>query len=353
MILVDDQLKTKLSSVTFSDLFAGIGGFRLAFESFGARCVFSSEINQNCQRVYELNFFDKPFGDITSIPEDNVPHHDILCAGFPCQPFSISGKQKGFNDQKTGSLFFEIIRIAKHRQPKVILLENVKNYLTHDSGKTLDKTVASLKNIGYSVFHSLLNSSKFGIPQSRNRLYFVCFRNDLAVSNFHFPTGTRIPARLLQFCLPDSSTKKFIISRNDITINDTKLSESLFNNFPLKPIRIGTVNKGGQGERIYHEDGHAITLSSAGGGVGAKTGLYKINGKIRKLSPRECARISGFPDSFVIHPKESESYKQFGNTVIVDVIQHILLEIIKTRIFESAETQNKPVKKIPATSNLI
>jgi DNA (cytosine-5)-methyltransferase 1 len=323
-----EEYKNKLSQYKFIDLFAGIGGFRLALESFGAKCVFSSEWDKDCQKVYFENFGDKQKGDITKIHEMDIPQHDILCAGFPCQPFSISGKQLGFKDTR-GTLFFEVARIAKYHSPKLLFLENVKNFERHDNGRTLKVVLNTLNEIGYDAYYSVLNASLFGVPQKRERIYILGFRKDLAVKNFVFPSGANKPVKLIDFCLPDEETEKYVIKRNDVTIKKyLKLEVSLNGDYPQKPIRVGIVNKGGQGERIYHECGHAITLSAYGGGVGAKTGLYIINGKIRKLAPRECARVSGFPNWFNLSLSDAKCYKQFGNTVVVNVLQYILEKIV-------------------------
>jgi len=157
---------------SFSDLFAGIGGFRIALESFGGKCVFSSEWDHYAALTYEHNFGEEPTGDITKIDEKDIPYHDVLCAGFPCQAFSISGKQGGFNDTR-GTLFFDIARIAKYHKPKVLLLENVKHLVRHDNGKTLSTITRVLFDIGYEVFYEILDASDFGIPQSRKRVFFV------------------------------------------------------------------------------------------------------------------------------------------------------------------------------------
>lgn len=329
MITVDKEYIDCLSNYKFIDLFAGIGGFRYAFESFGAKCVFSSEWDKNAQEVYYKNFKEYPAGDITKIDEKKIPSHDILCGGFPCQAFSISGKQKGFNDAR-GTLFFDIARIALYHKPKILFLENVKQFDVHDNGKTLSTVKNILDEIGYRVFTKVLNVSNFGLPQKRERIYIVCFRKDLEINYFKFPLSINKPVKLKDIVLPDEETKDYVIKRDDIKLKDNlKINKELFLNYPLAPIRLGKVNKGGQGERIYHEYGHAITLSAYGGGIGAKTGLYLINDKVRKLAPRECARLQGFPDSFIIHESKSQAYKQFGNSVAINILQYIIIEIIK------------------------
>lgn len=339
MLAISKEKYSALSNLTFIDLFAGIGGFRLALDSFGAKCVFTSEWDEHAQKVYKENFKDEVAGDITKIKEEDVPKHDILCAGFPCQAFSISGKQQGFDDAR-GTLFFDVARIVKYHQPKILLLENVKNFETHDHGKTLQTVKQILEektllNLGYSIFYQVLNASNYGIPQKRQRIYILGFRNDLGITNFDFPKPIRTCSKIKDLTLSDKETEKYIIKRTDIILDDArKIEGNIKGSIINKAFRIGIVNKGGQGERIYSENGHAITLSAYGGGVGAKTGLYLINGKIRKLAPRECARVMGFPEDFKISKSKTQSYKQFGNSVVVDVLQYILKEICNQKILE-------------------
>jgi DNA (cytosine-5)-methyltransferase 1 len=303
--------------------------------SFGASCVFASEWDKYAAETYEENFKLKPHGDITKIDEKNIPSHDILCGGFPCQAFSVSGKQKGFEDTR-GTLFFDIARIANYHKPKVLFLENVKNLAKHDEGKTIKIILNTLENLEYKVYTKVLNTSNFGLPQNRERIYIVAFHQSVDSTSFKFPLASNISV-CLQDILEKEPKNVKVITRNDIEMNKkSHVFDSLFaEHEPIqihktnKPIQIGKVNKGGQGERVYHPAGHAITLSAYGGGVGSKTGLYWIDNQIRKLTLRECARIQGFPDDFKIHPTASQAYKQFGNSVSVNVLQYILIEISK------------------------
>lgn len=320
--------KHTLRGLKFIDLFAGIGGFHHAFSSFGATCVFSSEWDKYAQQTYEMNYGILPEGDITQIHEKDIPHHDIICAGFPCQAFSISGKQRGFEDAR-GTLFFDVARIAKYHKPKLILLENVRNFEKHDNGNTLKTVKAVLNDIGYDVWHKVLNASFFGLPQNRERIYIVAIRKDFNIKTFNFPNPTYDQVCLRDIILADHETEKYIIKRDDMAVDESKIpQQSLFNDLPLRPIRIGTINKGGQGERIYSDLGHAVTLSAYGGGPGSKTGCYLINGRVRKLAPRECARVQGFPDDFIIPVSDAQAWKQFGNSVPVNVLKHIVQSII-------------------------
>jgi DNA (cytosine-5)-methyltransferase 1 len=320
-----------LKGLKFIDLFAGIGGFHQALDSFGAKCVFASEWDKHACLTYETNYGIKPEGDITQIAEAEIPAHDILCGGFPCQAFSISGKQNGFEDSR-GTLFFDIVRIVKFHKPKVLFLENVRNFENHDNGNTLKVVEKTIKGLGYDLKYKVLNASNFGLPQNRQRIYFVAFRKDLMLGSFKFPTPTNEKVALLDFLETDPKDLK-IIDRPDIKINKEYLTKYIsFKevDYPNRPIQIGIVNKGGQGERIYDPIGHAITLSAYGGGVGSKTGLYRVGNVIRKLTPRECARVQGFSDDFKIVSSQSQAYKQFGNSVAVNVLKAILRQIVNT-----------------------
>lgn len=315
--------KKVLQGYTFIDLFAGIGGFRLALESLGARCVYSNEWDKFAQQVYFSNFGEIPDGDITKVDEKNIPDHDILCAGFPCQAFSISGKRLGFEDSR-GTLFFDVARIVKEKKPKVVFMENVKNFAVHDNGKTLEVVTDTLKALGYNFFYRVLNALDFGVPQKRERIYMVCFRNDLDV-NFCFPKPVDLHKHVEDVLLDD----KYIPPEMYVNRRDVQYNSIADNKYCDHTIRLGIVNQGGQGERIYSTKGIAITLSAYGGGVFAKTGGYLVNGRPRKLMPRECARLMGFPDSFIIANNRNQAYKQFGNSVVVDVLQYIATQIGK------------------------
>lgn len=309
-----------LHDYKFIDLFCGIGGFHLALSSFGAKCVFASEKNKAACDVYNKNFSIQPRGDITKIKCKEIPPHDILCAGFPCQPFSISGNKKGFSDPN-GKLFYEVIRIARYHKPKVIMLENVKNLEVHDEGKTLETIRNELKSIGYNTFSAVLNASDFGVPQARKRIYITAFKKSLKVNNFVFPRGNG-NYKILKDVLQKRVAKRYYIT-NEYTI-DKEIENKNFRSNKL--VRIGKIGLGRQGERIYSIQGQSTTLSSQGGGVGGKTGMYLVNGKVRKLCPRECARLMGFPDDFILAKTDSTCYCQFGNSVVVNVLQEIIKE---------------------------
>lgn len=237
MIEIKEQL---LENMSFIDLFAGIGGFRLALESLGGHCVYSNEWDKYAQSVYFNNFGDVPEGDITQVDERNIPNHDILCAGFPCQAFSISGKQRGFEDSR-GTLFFDVARIVKEKKPKVVFMENVKNFATHDNGHTLEVVKATMEELGYKFYQKVLNSVNYGVPQKRERIYMVCFRKDLDIDSFAYPKAFPLTRHVEDFLLKDEiELKELYIDRPDTVFNDT-----IDNQYSSKPIRLGTVNKGG------------------------------------------------------------------------------------------------------------
>ena len=322
MITIQDQ---DLKGLKCIDLVAGLGGFRIALESCGAECVYSNEWDKFAQEVYQMNFGEIPEGDITQVNENTIPDHDVLCAGFPCQAFSISGNQRGFEDSR-GTLFFDVARIVKAKKPKVVFMENVKNFATHDNGKTLQVVQNTMEELGYTFYQKVLNAVDYGIPQKRERIYMVCFRKDFPITNFSYPKPFELNRFVEDFLLEDESlVKDLYVERDDTIYNGVQDSS-----YSKKSIRLGIVNKGGQGERIYSTKGIAITLSAYGGGVFAKTGGYLINGKPRKLHPRECARIMGYPDSYKLCQSNSQAYKQFGNSVVIDVLQHIAVEIGKS-----------------------
>lgn len=336
----------------FIDLFAGIGGFRIGGQSVLGTCVFSSEWDKYARRAYFMNFGQVPFGDITKFTESveslgRIPSHDVLCGGFPCQAFSISGKQGGFKDPR-GTLFFEIYKIAKHHKPKVLFLENVKNFAKHDSGNTYKAVKHSLEEkmkeetngeVFYKVSSAVLNASDFGASTKRERIYMVAVRNDLVKDNKkwkkwtnHFEKLNKNKTYEPRYLHHDIQTdeeigqellKKLTLKRNDFRYSKVSHVES------PKPIRIGIMGKGGQGERIYSIKGHAITFSAYGGGAASKTGAYLINKKVRKLTPTECAKAMGFDgmDVNIYDVPLLQRYKQFGNSVVVNVVEAIFKEI--------------------------
>jgi DNA (cytosine-5)-methyltransferase 1 len=320
------------SPLEFIDLFAGLGGFRVALESLGLKCVFSSDIDKDAQDAYEENHGDRPAGDIRNISAEEMPRHDVICAGTPCQSWSIAGKKLGFKDPTRGTLFFEMVKIAAHHRPPVLFLENVPNLKSHDDGKTIAVMVTSLEAIGYKVHHRILNASDYGCPTARERIYLVCFREDLDVKNFEFPPPTGVDTCLRDFLLPDSETGKYVSDREFVFRDSFSREEDMFGKAvrTQAPVRIGNLRgMTGQGCRVYSDTGHAVTLTRAGGGVGGSTGLYLVNGKVRKLAPRECFRIMGYPDSFKMPANDRKAYHLIGNSVAVPVLREIFKKVLE------------------------
>lgn len=318
-------------SLEFIDLFAGIGGFHIGLSNLKAKCVFASEIDKQTCETYQENYGITPYGDITKIDEKDIPSHNILAAGFPCQAFSINGKKLGFKDSR-GTLFFDVARIAKYHKPKIVILENVENFTTHDHGRTLAVVKATMEEIGYSFNYAVLNASRYGVPQSRTRVYMVCL---LESNGFEFPSEIYSQICLRDILLPKEDTKDLEIDQSTVILEEKefKNEQGLFGLESIQePVRIGHINQGRQGERIYADWGHAITFSSHGGGIGAKTGLYLVggrNGVVRRLHPRECARAMGFPETFKLHKSRSACWRMFGNSVVVPLVQRIAEKAIK------------------------
>jgi len=229
---------------------------------------------------------------------------------------------RGFGDAR-GTLLHEVLRLAHSRKPAVVLLENVRNYLSHDGGQTHSSTLRLLEQCGYSVYFQVLNSSDYGVPQKRQRLFYVCFRKDLQVSSFSFPEPSKRSVCLedILLCDDDPCLQSLYIERSDLRMKE------LPNAPENRPLRIGTVGKGGQGERVYSPMGHAVTLSAYGGGIGAKTGMYLVKDRIRRLHPQECRRLMGFPEEFKLHQRFNVCYKQFGNSVVIPVVEAIVKKI--------------------------
>lgn len=298
----------------FIDLFCGVGGFRVALQKQGHECVFACDIDGKVQEAYRANFGDIPAGDITEIPEKSIPPHDILCAGFPCQSFSISGKHKGVNDPR-GRLFYDIVRIAKYHKPYIMLLENVKNILTIDNKRVIETIKKEINEAGYNIHYDIHNASLYGIPQKRERVYFVCILKGEGIK-YHKPKETYKEIYLENIVIDNRKCDGLFVDRKDMEYS-TKPQEP-----QLKPIRIGYVNKAHQGERIYSVKGHAVTLAATTGGAGANTGLYLVDGQVRRLHIDECKKIMGFP----IRHKVSngrEGYKQLGNAIMPPMVERV------------------------------
>ncbi len=308
----------------FVDLFSGIGGFRLAGESLGGRCVFSCEIDKTAQEVYYKNFGDIPYPDIRKLSKFDIPDFDILFAGFPCQPFSIAGLKVGFEDLRNGDLFFYIIRILKYKKPKAFILENVKNFLSVNGGEDLSIAINTLNSLGYKVYFSVLNSKYFGVAQNRERLFIVGIHKDFK-NDFYFPKGNKDNFLVLEDILDDDKN----ISIELLYDGDYQRVKDDLNGKVFKPYKVGIVNKGRQGERIYSIKGLSITISYSTGGVFSKTGGYLTPQGIRKLTVNEVKRLFSFPEDFSFGDiSYSRAISLLGNSVVVNVVKTILQNIV-------------------------
>lgn len=322
----------------FIDLFAGIGGIRLAFQNLGGKCVFTSEWDTYSKKTYEANFGEVPFGDITKISEKEIPDHDILLGGFPCQPFSIAGVSKknalgrahGFLDETQGTLFFDVARIIKYKKPKAFLLENVKNLVSHDKGKTFTIIKETLKELGYSIYFKVLDGQYF-VPQHRERIIIVGFSDD-------FFKGKET------FEFPKMEDKKFAI-RDILEDNvDPKytLSDKLWN-YLQEYAKKHKAKGNGFGFGLTDLDGVSRTISARYYKDGAEILIPQDGMNPRRLTPRECARLQGFPDSFLIPVSDNQAYKQFGNSVVTPLIQAVGKNLIKEILKTNDPTKSKVV----------
>ncbi len=308
----------------FIDLFAGIGGFRLAFQNLGGKCVFTSEWNPFSQKTYEANFGEVPFGDITQIDENNIPNHDILLAGFPCQPFSIAGvskkislgRQHGFKDEAQGTLFFDIVRILEAKRPKAFMLENVKNLVSHDKGNTFRVIRGALEEIGYSIHYQVLDG-KYYVPQHRERIIVVGFDKNIFKGEEQFT----FPAK------PESNYKLKNILESVIPEKYT-LTDKLWNY--LQGYAAKHKEKGnGFGFGLADFEGVTRTISARYYKDGSEILIPQEGKNPRRLTPRECARLQGYPDNFKIPVSDNQAYRQFGNSVVTTMIQAVGGNIVK------------------------
>jgi DNA (cytosine-5)-methyltransferase 1 len=338
-------------SYKFIDLFAGIGGFRTGFERNKCNCVFSSEIDEHAGEMYQANYNEKTFKDITKIDEKEIPNHDILLAGFPCQPFSIAGEKKGFNDTR-GTLFFDIERILKAKRPKAIVLENVKYFKSHDSGNTLKVVLNALENIGYTTSWQVLNAKDFGVPQNRERTIIV---GSLNAIKFDFNKLKRKQPSFIKDILEDDNGQIEYLDEREYTLIQTPKKQPsglIFVGYRNKKIRtkgtrentnhLSRVHK--QPNRIYSSDGTHPTLSA-----GESSGRYFVyhNKRVRKLTLKECYRLMGFKDDFKLIGAKSKLYNRVGNSIVIPMVEEIALQVKKQILTKTDEIiqSKKPLKQ--------
>jgi len=312
----------------FIDLFAGIGGFRIPLQEFGGKCVFTSEIDKYAKITYEHNYGEYPFGDIREFTSPNllneeldslIPDHDLIAGGFPCQPFSLAGVSArnslglshGFDDLNKGNLFLDIVRIASIKRPKVLFLENVSNFKSHDKGKTFEMVKAIVEDdLGYSFNWKIINSNPL-VPQSRKRFYIVCLRDK---SKFEFPEIAG-PALPLKSILQNSVNIKYTISDKLWAGHRNRTQRNLKRGVGFTAFAVDINKPANTLVARYYKDGKECLIPQEGSNP-------------RKLTPRECARLQGFPESFIIPVSDTQAYKQFGNSVAVPVIRKIVEKLI-------------------------
>ena len=327
---------------TFIDLFAGIGGMRLAYESAGGHCVYSSEWNKYSQQTYYANFGEQPEGDITRVDENSIPDHDILVAGFPCQPFSIAGVSKkqslgratGCEDKTQGTLFFDICRILKAKRPKAFMLENVKNLCSHDRGRTFKVITESLDELDYEVYYQVLDGQNF-VPQHRERILIVGFDRKRYGKDigFSFDLTPVEPRPVMRDILENTVEEKYTLS--------DKLWDYL-QGYAAKHKAAGN----GFGYGIADPDGVSRTLSARYYKDGSEILIEQDGKNPRRLTPRECARLQGFPEEFKIPVSDTQAYKQFGNSVVVPLMSNVA-RLVASKVKEmdlKNETQQIPEK---------
>ena len=301
-----EQKKNENCSPKFIDLFAGIGGIRTSFESIGGGCVFSSEIDPHAQYTYYSNYGVVPFGDITKIDAASIPDHDLLCAGFPCQPFSHIGKREGFEHPTQGTMFHEILRVIDVKKTRVLFLENVPGIINHDDGNTLNVIISELEGRGYNCFHTVLNASDFGVPQNRKRFYLVAFLDKV---DFKFPSPPMIQSNIGDYL--ESDVSGYSISKH-------LQGSYLFKKDDGRPNLIDRETKGS-----------IKTLVSTYHKIQRLTGTFVRDGEtgIRLLTANECKSIMGFPNDFYIPVSRTQMYRQMGNSVVIRVVTEIAKQI--------------------------
>ena len=314
-----------MTKFAFIDLFAGIGGTRIGFQNAGAKCIFTSEWDKYAQNTYETNFGDKPEGDIQKIEASIIPDFDILLAGFPCQPFSIAGVSKnlslgrktGFQHAKQGNLFFDIARILKEKKPPAFMLENVKNLISHDNGNTFKVIMGILNDLGYKTTYKVIDASHW-VPQHRERTYIVGFDKKIVPDDFEFEYPD----------FPSSPPKLKTILEKNVNPKYT-LSDKLWNylqNYAKKHKAKGN----GFGFGIADHENHTRTLSARYYKDGSEILIAQKGENPRRLTPRECARLMGFPKEYKIVVSDTQAYKQFGNSIVVPVVTAVAKNIIRT-----------------------
>ena len=304
---------------TFVDLFAGIGGFHVGLQRQGLRCVMACELDSVARDIYKANFGITPLSDVRGLGVCDIPKHDVLCAGFPCQPFSVAGNRKGASDPR-GTLIYEVMRIARHALPAAVILENVKSVLGANGGRVRRYIYNELQDMGYIVTHAVLNAGEYGIPQQRVRCYFVALRRATTLV-FTPPKPFSKPVLLRDVLRSDIDVEPLTVRRNNVVwTGDVNPKPA------AKIIQVAYTGKDRQGERVYSPNGLAATMTANGGGPGGSTGMYYIDGRIRKLHISEAKRVMGFSDSHIVSEGRA-GLQQLGNAVIPNMVELVFSAI--------------------------
>ena len=310
--------------IRYIDLFCGLGAFHTAFNTSSVfECVLASDIDEGVRKIYKANYTLEPKGDIRNIDTAAIPDFDILCAGFPCQPFSIAGNGDGFNDKEKGNLFYDILKIIDAKKPPMCILENVKNLKTHDDGKTYNTIETELKNRGYHITSKILNAVEYGSPQARQRIFIVATKG----KSFTIPEGSKVYR-------PVSSIIDSSVNQTDINLNKyalIKKAEKVGGGKPniLYDVISKSTKKGGrQGERVYSIESSGITVCASSGGPGAKTGLYKVGNHVRRLTVKETLGMFGFPSEYQFPSVTKEDALFYlGNSIVVNVLMSFVAPV--------------------------
>lgn len=337
-----DQKNAINSSPRFIDLFCGLGAFRIAFEEVGFKCVFSSDLDQEIQKVYKKNFGDEPYGDITKVDPHEIPDFEVLLAGFPCQPFSISGKKLGFEDTR-GTLFFNVCEIIAAKKPQVVILENVKHLINHDKKRTIKVIINSLKELGYNVSFELLNAKDFGLPQNRERIFIVGTKT----GHFDFKALKKKKTPKLSEFLDEKGVFEYLRPEEYTLLNEGVYKQQedsglIFigyrnkNKFS-KGIRPNTEHLNRvhrQPNRIYSVEGTHPTLPSQESSGRFFIYIPKENA-VRKLTLDECFRIMGYPDNYQRLGRPGTQYKQIGNSIAVNVVREVAKQVLDQNLIKN------------------
>lgn len=321
----------------FIDLFSGIGACHQSLNKLNFECVFASDIDKNAKQFYQDNYGIQVSDNIRDIKAEEIPEFDILCAGIPCQPFSISGSKEGFKDEIRGTLFFEVIRILKHHKPRYVMIENVKNLNTHDNGNTLKTILKELEDCDYHIDFKVLNAVNFGVPQCRERIYFIGIRKDIVQHHKDFSLSTikTIEPKKVRSIIDfgdttderDKLTQRYDFVKVEKTNSKVNKPQLIY-----KLVSKESMKGGRQGERIYDIDNPGITICKGSGGPGSSTGLYMVSNSIRTLNVKETFKMFGFPPDMLYVCSDKQMIGMLGNSICIPVLDAIFNSLFPQQV---------------------